>query len=314
MPGTAPDGSQFGISIVTSAWNMQDLVGDTISSVVSQKKPGDRYIFIDGASEDGTLGVAKGFGGQIDVMVSEPDDGQYHGLAKGFRQATGDIQAWINADDILMPWAFSVVREVFSRFPEVDWITGSPSFLSNIGQMTRVYGKPPAYPRHFIANGWYSRTLGAYLQQESMFWRRRLWDKVGGLNLDLSLAADFELWTRFAQHADLVPVDIPLAAFRERPGEQRSSAGEEQYEQEVALVCAEKPRANGLWRMLASQGIAARMIARLLINGTGPAIAYNRRARAWQMTVGRRSIARQSFGTLIEEWRMDRSRAGYAGE
>ncbi len=300
------DSTRLGISVVTSAWNIERLVGETIRSVVSQKQPGDQYVFVDGASADRTAEIARGFGDQIDVMISEPDDGQYHGIMKGFDHATGDIQGWLNADDILMPWTFSVVREVFDRFPDVDWITGSPSFLSDQGQLTRVYSKLPAYPRQFIANGWFSKTLGGYLQQESMFWRRGLWDKVGGLDLKYALAGDFDLWTKFARHADLVPVDVPLAAFRERPGEQRSSASEDRYQQEVKQICADKPRATAAWRFLANRGTVARSFARLMIRGSSPAIVYNRRTRDWQMTTARRSISRQSLGTLIEEWRLDR--------
>lgn len=299
-------GAPLRLSVVTSAWNMENLVGETIGSIVSQKQDGDQYVFIDGASSDGTLDVARSFGDKIDVLVSEPDDGQYHGIAKGFELATGDIQCWLNADDILMPWTFSVVREIFTRFPEVQWITGNPSFLSNSGQMTRVYSKIPAYPRRFIANGWFNKHLGGYLQQESMFWRRSLWDKVGGLNLDYSLAADFDLWTRFAEHADLVPVDVPLAAFRERPGEQRSSSGEDRYQQEVEAASAGKPAAPALWRMMSERGLASRSLARLMVGGRGAAIAYNRRAREWQMTTCRRSISRLSLATMIEEKRMDR--------
>lgn len=297
--------AQLTISVVTSARNMQQYVGQTISSVVAQKLANDQYIFVDAASTDGTTQVAKSFGNQIDTLISEPDDGQYFGIAKGFRHATGDIQCWINADDILMPWTFAVVREIFTRFPEVDWITGNPSFLQANGQLTRMYTKMPAYPRKFIANGWFDKNLGGYLQQESMFWRKSLWDKTDGLNLDLLLAADFDLWTKFAEHAELVPVDIPLAAFRERPGEQRSSSQDDEYLSEVRSVCATKPPAPVAWQFASRRGIKARSFARLLASAKGPAISYNRRKHAWTKTVARRSISRMSVATLIEEWRMD---------
>ncbi len=294
------------ISVVTAVWNMEDLVGETIASVVSQKQAGDQYVFIDGASTDRTAEVARGFGDKIDVLISEPDDGQYHAIAKGFTHATGDILAWINGDDILMPWTFKVVREIFDRFPEVDWITGSPGFLSDSGQLTRLQNKLPAYPRRYIANGWFQKTLGAYLQQESMFWRRSLWEKAGGLDTSLSLAADFDLWTRFAAHADLIPVDVPLAGFRERPGLQRSSSAEDRYEAEVAKICEGKPTPPALWSWAANKGIAARSAARLVITAPGPAIAYDRRAREWKMTTRRRSLSRNTLGVLVDEWKMGR--------
>ncbi len=299
--------NDLSISVVTAAWNMEDLVGETIRSVLDQKAPGDQYVFIDGASTDRTAEIARSFGDRIDVMISEPDDGQYHAIQKGFEHATGDILAWINADDILMPWTFKVVREVFSRFPQVDWITGSPGFLSDSGQLTRVHTKLPAYPRRFIANGWFQKEHGAYLQQESMFWRRSLWEKTGGLDISYSLAADFDLWTRFAQHADLVPVDVPLAAFRERPGLQRSSSAEDRYQAEVEAICKDKPAPSAIWTWVAGKGLAARSATRLVISAKAPAIAYDRRDRVWKMTTRRRSLSRVSFGSMLDEYQMLRS-------
>ena len=302
----APAGAPT-ISIVTAARNMEAHVAQAIDSVVAQKQPGDQYVFIDGASTDSTMDIARGFGDRIDVLVSEPDEGQYHAIAKGFDHATGDIQAWINADDILMPWTFAVVREVFARFPEVQWITGSPGMMAENGQYTRIRGKLPAHPRQHIANGWFRPPLGGFLQQENMFWRRSLWDRAGGLDLSLRLAADFELWTRFARHADLVPVDVPLAAFRERPGAQRSSAGRDEYEQEVARICADKPPPPRLWAWAGRRGITGRNAAQLAITARHPAIVYDRRALCWKKITRRRSVSRVTLGVLVDEWLMGRA-------
>ena len=296
------------ISVVTAAFNMESLVGETIKSVLDQKLDGDQYVFVDGASSDRTAEVARGFGAGIDVMISEPDEGQYHAIKKGFSYATGDILAWINADDILMPWTFSVVREIFSRFPQVDWITGSTGFLSDTSQLIRVQSKLSAYPRRFIANGWFDKFHGGYLQQESMFWRRSLWDKVGGLDTGFSLAADFDLWTRFAEHADLVPVDVPLAAFRERPGLQRSSSAGDRYEAEVAEIRTSKPPPPAVWSWAANKGLAARNVARLLIGAKHPAIAYDRRDRVWKLTTRRRSLSRVSISAMRDEYAMSRQK------
>jgi hypothetical protein len=290
------------ISVVTAARNMERFAAETIRSVIAQKQAGDEYLFIDGASTDATLAIARGFGQAIDVLVSEPDAGQYHAIAKGMARARGEILCWINADDILMPWTFAVVREIFARFPEIDWIIGTPAYLSASGQLTRIQSKLPAYPRRFIANGWYRRALGGYLQQESMFWRRRLWERAGGLDLRWRLAADFELWTRFAEHADLVAVDVPLAAFRERPGEQRSSAQAAAYDAEVEAICRQKPAPPLPWRWLARRGVVARSLCRGLISCHGAALVHDRGRGGWRKLARRRSLARVGWGRLADEW------------
>lgn len=290
------------ISVVTSCFNAGDLVEDTIRSVVQQRYPRLQYVFIDGASKDNTLEIARRYERDIAVLLSERDDGQYHGIQKGMSLATGEVMAWLNGDDIYCPWTLSVVGEIFARFPDVDWIVGTSSFMNGRGQCTRVSGNSgTAMPRDYIRNGWFRPELAGYLQQESMFWRRRLWEKVGGLDLSLGLAADFDLWRRFAEHAELHAVNVPLALFRQRPGLQRSSAGQKSYEAEVARICEGLPQPPSLWTALAGRGEQWRHICRSLIWKQAPVVAYSSKSQAWEKTVSRRPLARTSVADLAIE-------------
>ena len=49
---------------------------------------------------------------QIDILISEHDEGQYHAIQKGFDVADGEIMAWLNGDDIYHPWTLSIVEEI----------------------------------------------------------------------------------------------------------------------------------------------------------------------------------------------------------
>src|ERR1700687_2684728 len=54
-----------------------------------------------------------------------------------------------------------------------------------------------------------------YIQQESTFWRRSLWEKAGSrTESSCRHGADFELWVRFFRHAKLYPVDAFIGGFR----------------------------------------------------------------------------------------------------
>ena len=280
---------------------MEHHIEATIRSVVGQQYPNLEYIVIDGASTDRTPAILKKYANCIDVLVSEPDDGQYHAIQKGMGHATGDIMAWLNADDIYMPWTLSIVSEVFEKFPDVDWIIGLPSFLNEKGQCVSIHSNVAAYPQHYIRNGWYRGHLAGYLQQESMFWRRSLWEKAGGLDLSLDMASDFKLWSVFAQHSELVPISVPLAAFRRRPGEQKSSANREAYDQEVMNICSELPTPPALWDKVARQGVAARSFCRSLIWKQTRVIAYSEVAHEWKKIPLVRPVSRVSFGHLLLE-------------
>ncbi len=289
------------ISVVTACYNMANYVEQTIQSVVSQNYPNLEYIIVDGASTDGTTDVINRYADKITTIISEPDDGQYHAIQKGLNLANGDIMAWLNADDIYCPWTFSVVSEIFNKFPDVDWIIGLPCYLNNVNQCIRVSNTQSAYPQEHIRNGWFRSYLVGYLQQESVFWRRSLWKKTGGLDLSLDYAADFKLWTQFAKHSDLVSVAVPLALFRYRAGDQRSFCGRAVYEAEVLRVCQAFKAPPIVWNTIAKRSLRLRCLCRLAIWKKCRVIAYSQKRGEWVLRTLRRPLSRASLSGLILE-------------
>ncbi len=142
--------------------------------------------------------------------MSEPDRGIYDALNKGFALSTNGIMGWINANDTLYPKALFVVGSVFQAFPEVEWITGIPTIVDELGMVVEVR---PAFrwSRNRVLAG-----ANRHIQQESTFWRRSLWEKAGGKLSDAPrVANDFELWLRFFQHARLYTVRALIGAWRQ---------------------------------------------------------------------------------------------------
>ncbi len=203
------------ISIVTTTYNCEEYIDQTIQSIHSRNNKNFCHIIVDAGSTDGTVSILNKVKSKFKKFIIEPDDGMYFGIQKGAKYVDTEIMAWLNADDIYYPWTMSVVTEIFKKFPHIDWIIGQPSYINEKGQFIKVSSNSgTAYPTQYIRNGWFRSLFAGYLQQESMFWRKSLWDKVGGLDLNYKYAADFELWTRFAKHADLYSVTAPLAGFR----------------------------------------------------------------------------------------------------
>jgi glycosyltransferase involved in cell wall biosynthesis len=239
-PCFKPATNPIKISVVTPSFNQAGFLKATLHSVLGQGYPNLEYRVIDGGSVDNSREIIEIYDDQLSYWCSEPDQGQYDAINKGFRHSSGDIMAWINSDDMYTPWAFQVVNTIFSTLPEVEWLTtlcplmwdatGTPTYCAQRG----------GYTRQGFLNGenvpqstWYA--LGS-IQQESVFWRRSLWEKAGAhLDTAYPLAADFELWARFFQHADLYTVSVPLGGFRAH-GNQRSVAQAEQYHKEVEAI------------------------------------------------------------------------------
>jgi len=226
------------ISIVTPVFNGAKYLEDTIMSVIQQGYPNLEYIIIDGGSTDGTVDIIKKYEKHLTYWVSEPDDGLYHAVQKGFEKSTGDIMAWINSDDMYHKGSFSMVAELFTQFPEIDWLMGIPSIYDEKGRTVMVdnfkpWCKADLYMGKYAEDSW--------IQQESTFWRRSLWEKAGStLNLDLKYAADFELWLRFFRHAELYSLKSLLSGFRFRSGNQVSLDNRSAYLNEVQSAIREE--------------------------------------------------------------------------
>lgn len=224
------------ISIVTPNYNTAGFIERTMKSVIDQNYPNLEYVVIDGNSTDGSQDIISKYRQNLSGYISEPDMGHSDALNKGFAMTTGDIMGWINSDDILLPGSLTAIGEFFAKYPEVEWVTGQPTVVEEDG--TWKLHNLRKWSRVRFLNGNYR-----WIQQESTFWRRSLWDRAGGgLSRDIDLAVDFELWVRFFRHAELYTYQLPLGSFRYREG-QRSTAFRERYEAE-ALSVIQKEAAN----------------------------------------------------------------------
>jgi glycosyltransferase involved in cell wall biosynthesis len=182
-PGTWPR-----ITIVTAVYNGEEYLEAAIRSILNQGYPNLEYFIVDGGSTDGTLRIIRKYETQITGWISEPDKGIYDALNKGFARATGEVMGWLNASDQLHINGLFVVGSVFGALANVEWITGRPTKFRVDGMTIAVMDLPRWSRYRFLAGA------NRYIQQESTFWRRSLWERTGS-HVDASLRAegDFEL-------------------------------------------------------------------------------------------------------------------------
>ncbi|MCA0456155.1 MAG: glycosyltransferase [Chloroflexi bacterium] len=221
------------ITLVTPSYNQAAYLEATIRSVLEQDYPALRFIIMDGGSTDGSVEIIQRYADQLTYWVSAKDAGQSDAINKGFAikpagvEPDNEIMTWLNSDDVLLPGALRRIGDIFTQYPQIDWLTGQPANMDVAGNL-RLGQLKTGHSRSLIRRGWYhGRGLG-FIRQEGTFWRRSLWNKVGGIHPALHYAMDFDLWRRFAVHAPLVTVDQHLAAFRTQP-EQKTSALDKYY-------------------------------------------------------------------------------------
>jgi glycosyltransferase involved in cell wall biosynthesis len=175
------------VSIVTPSFNQARFLRRTIDSVLAQTYPHIDYRVMDGGSTDGSVDILRSYGAHV-RWVSRPDRGQAHAINEGFALSTGQIRAFLNSDDVLLPEAVAAVVEQFQLHPEVDLIYGQGL---HIDENDGVLG---AYP---TASYSFERLLqDCCICQPAAFWRSAAALRVGPLDESLHFALDYDYWMR----------------------------------------------------------------------------------------------------------------------
>ena len=125
------------ISIVIPSYNKAEYIGSTLRSIVGQKYLNLEVIVQDGGSTDGTLEIIKSYAKKYPRIIkweSKKDKGQTDAINKGLKKATGDVLAYINADDVYEPGALKAVGEYFSKNPKTLWLAGKGKVVDKDGK------------------------------------------------------------------------------------------------------------------------------------------------------------------------------------
>ena len=218
------------ISIITPNYNGGEYLEECIESIISQNYPNLEYIIIDGGSKDNSLEIIKKYEKYLTYWISEPDKGQYDAINKGFAKSTGEIMAWLNADDLYLPGALYFIADFFLSFNNFLWVTSGIFCHITFDGFFTLNKKNKVYSyRKYLNNEWNS----PFIMQESTFWRRELWEKVGGeLDITYDFAGDMELWCRFFRITTPAVLNIPIAIFRFNP-KQKTATNFNRYEMQA---------------------------------------------------------------------------------
>jgi glycosyltransferase involved in cell wall biosynthesis len=237
------------ISIVTPCFNDASFLEATILSVIDQNYPNLEYIIIDGGSTDGCIEIIKKYAHRLAYWESIKDNGMYHAIQKGFDKSTGEVMGWINSDDIHQPGSLFTIAQVFTDFNHVHWLTGMPNAIDEKGRIVYVH-EPLELNRFFFYNHKHIKSH-QYLQQESTFWRRTLWNIAGGnISQQYKYAGDFDLWIRFFKHQTLFRIPALLASFRFSKSGQASIDHYPEYVSETLRILERNPLTDQERRVL----------------------------------------------------------------
>ena len=281
------------ISVITPNYNYARFIAGTLESVLYQDYPHLEYIVIDDGSSDESISIIRRYESRLAHWETGPNQGQYRAIQRGMERATGEILSWLNSDDAYLPGALSIVADIFRRFPQVQWLTTLyPLHWDERGRLVRADQLRGFSRRGFLAGEHLpspnALSLG-YIQQESTFWRRSLWERSGGFDPDFPRAGDFALWARFFEHAALCGVATPLGGFRVHPAQITSRTYAEYYAEATRVLSRYGGAMAGGWRCVARE-MAMRFPIRLhpalekcsLLNRS-PVVSWELAAGEWKI-------------------------------
>lgn len=201
-----PDKQYPLVTIITPSYNQGAFLEETIRSVINQDYPNIEYFIIDGKSSDNSIDIIKKYEGKITWWVSEPDTGQSHAILKGFEKANGKYITWLCSDDILEKSAISISVTFLEKYKDAALTFGNRTRIDALGNII-TFSRKGSMNQYFLKNG-------ITLPQETTLIRKEAYLKTEGIDTQLQMVMDFDLWCKLICTGSFVHIPAYLGRFR----------------------------------------------------------------------------------------------------
>jgi glycosyltransferase involved in cell wall biosynthesis len=222
---------------VTPSYNQAPFLEATIRSVLLQGYPNLEYAVIDGGSTDGSVDVIRRYAPWLAYWASEPDGGQSDAINKGFARATGEVLGWLNSDDLYEPGTLEFVARFLASRPECELVYGNGWYVDERGRKTHRCDWVRSFSRRRLL------TVN-FILQPAAFWRRRLWERTGPLDVACHWTMDWDWLIRATASTSPEYVERDLACWR-IGAHVKTVTGGARRRAEIARICR---RHGGVWQ------------------------------------------------------------------
>lgn len=232
------------ISVITAVYNNRNTIVEAIESVLAQNHPLTELVVVDGGSSDGTLELLRQFGDRITVLVSEPDDGIYHALNKGIALASGDVIGFLHSDDVFPD--VDVLDRVAKAFDAsaADAVYGDLEYVQqqDVSKVVR-YWKAGTYSLPRLRRGWMP-------PHPTFYARREVYQRLGGFDVSMRIAADYDCLLRFFQAGIDVTYISQVQVRMRTGGASNRSLGNILRKSREDYVALRRNKIGGVWTLL----------------------------------------------------------------
>jgi hypothetical protein len=178
------------ITIVIPSLNQGRYLDAALKSVFIQDIPAE-VIVMDGGSTDQSVSIIKHFEPYLQYWKSVPDDGQSQAINEGIQMGRAPFVCWLNSDDCFLPFGLKNLLHVIQKSKHIPAVYGKCWSINHSGKKVIPYITTPFWPK-LLENY-------CFIAQPAVLIRRSAWEQVGGLNENLHMAMDYDLWWRLYQ-------------------------------------------------------------------------------------------------------------------
>lgn len=219
------------VSVITVVYNNVETIEGTIKSVAEQDYPDIEHIVVDGGSSDGTLEIVEKYRGRLGKVITEPDEGIYHAMNKGLALATGEILGFLNSDDLYAD--SSVVRQIASTFQDdtVDACYADLVYVSKDNEKVIRYWRSSLFKKNDFMLGWCP-------PHPTFYARKSIFERLGGFDQSVKIAADVELMMRYLERGGIHVRYIPRVWITMRVGGKTNQSLKNIFQQNKEILRA----------------------------------------------------------------------------
>jgi glycosyltransferase involved in cell wall biosynthesis len=185
------------ISIITTSYNQVGFLQKNLDSIAAQTYHDYEHIIIDPGSNDGSRGLIEKYAesNKNVVKIFEPDSGQVEAINKGMAMSTGKVLTWLNSDDYYdNPNVLADVNKRFHKDKQLSVLYGRGLRVDHNGdKLSEAF----IHPNKTDFKETLKSSIG--ILQPSLFYKRRVYEQLGGLDDKYNLQLDYEYWIRIAK-------------------------------------------------------------------------------------------------------------------
>lgn len=218
------------VTIVTPSFNQSRFIEETIISVLNQSYKNIQYIIIDGGSTDNTIEIVNKYKDQIDIIISESDEGQTDAINKGFKLAKGELVGWLNSDDIIYSDCVAQIVNLYNTNNNASiYYHSYNDIINENGDLIRTY-------QYLIPDKMHLLRSNYNVIQQGSFYQRKLVERIGYLDINNFYCMDLDLWLSLLNHGAIAYTsDRSHAAFRLYSGT-KTDTGKEKFLKNIHKV------------------------------------------------------------------------------